>query len=90
MDNAIQIFHIGGDHWICATTIGTPGKRVLVYDSGYTKWDESVLCLLKTQFWCSLSKIRVLKGAQKQQRGKQCGLYSIAKATSITFWKRCS
>jgi len=35
--NAIQIFHIGGDHWICATSIGAPGKKVLVYDSGYTK-----------------------------------------------------
>ena len=37
-DNAIsllQIFYIGRDHWIYATTIGTSGKRVLVYDSRY-------------------------------------------------------
>ena len=86
-DNALQIFHMGGDHWICATTIGTSGKRVLVYDSGYTKWDELALCLLKTQFWCSLSNISVLKGAQKQQGGKECGPHAIANATSIAFGK---
>ena len=26
-DNALQIFHTGGDHWVCATTIGTSGKK---------------------------------------------------------------
>ena len=38
--------HIGGDHWIRATTIGTPCKKV-VYDSGYTKWDEETLFAYK-------------------------------------------
>ena len=52
-DNALQIFHVGGDHWICATTIDTPGKRVSVYDSSYAKWDVSALSLLKKQFRCS-------------------------------------
>ena len=74
-------------HWLCATTIDTSGKRVLVYESGYAKWVESALCLLKTQFHCSLSNIIVLQGAQKQQREKICGLYAIANATSITFGK---
>lgn len=86
-NNALQIFHTGGDHWICATTIGVSGKRVLVYDSGYTKWDESALCLLKNQFRCPPSNISILKGAQKQQGGKECGLYAIANATSIALGK---
>ena len=46
---------------MCATTISTSVKRVLVYDSGYTKWDESALCLLKKQFQCSPSNITILK-----------------------------
>ena len=85
--NALQIFHTGGDHWICATTIGTSGKRVLVYDSGYTRWDESTLSLLKKQFCCSPSSVNVLKHVQKQQGGKECGLYAIANATSIAYGK---
>lgn len=83
--NALQIFHTGGDHWICATTIGTSGKKVLVYDSAYTKWDESTLDLLKKQFRCSPSNITVLKKVQKQQGGKECGLHAIANATSIAY-----
>ena len=80
--NAIQIFHINRDHWVCATTVGTK-KQVLVYDSWYTKWDESALSILQTQFHCSPSNIHVLKNVQKQQGGRECGLYAIANATSI-------
>ena len=54
--NSLQIFHVGEDH---ATNVGKSGKRVLVYDSVYTKWDESALCLLKKQFRCSPSNISV-------------------------------
>ena len=36
-NNALQIFHTGGDHWICATTIETLGKEVLVCNSAYTR-----------------------------------------------------
>ena len=85
--NALQVFHTGGDHWICATTIGTAGKRVSVYDSAYTKWDEPTLCLLKKQFHCSPSNITILKNVQKQQGGKECGLYAIANATSVAHGK---
>jgi len=62
INNALQIFHTGGDHWICASTIGVSGKRVLVYDSGYTKWDESALRLLKNQFRCFPTNSSILKG----------------------------
>ena len=48
--NAIQIFHVNEDHWICGTTIGTVRKEVLVYDSAYTKWDESTLTVVTKQF----------------------------------------
>ena len=72
---------------MCVTTISTSVKRVLVYDSGYTKWDESALCLLKKQFQCSPSYISILKGVQKQLGRKECGLYATANATSIALRK---
>ena len=86
-DNALQIFHTGGDHWVCATTIGTSGKKVLVYDSAYTRWDDTAVCLLKKQFRCSSSNIVIVKSVQKQHGGKECGLYAIANATSVAFGK---
>ena len=82
-DNALHTLYTSGDHCICTTTVGKSGKRVLVYNSEYTKWDKSALYLLKTQFQYSPSNISALKGAQKQQRGKECGLYAIANATGI-------
>ena len=86
-DNALQIFHTGDDHWVCATTIGTSGKKVLVYDSAYTRWDDAAVCLLKRQFRCSASNITIVKGVQKQLGDKECGLYAIANATSVAFGK---
>ena len=86
-DNALQIFHIGGDHWVCATTIGTSAKKVLVYDSAYMRWDDTAISLLKKQFRCSASNIAIVKGVQKQHGGKECGLYAIANATSVAFGK---
>ena len=68
--NALQVFHTGGDHWICVTTIGTAGKRVSVYDSTYTKWDEPTLCLLKKQFHCSPSNITILKMCRSNREEK--------------------
>ena len=62
--NSIQILHINGDHWVCATTVGTK-KQVLVYDSWYTKWDEPSLSILQKQFRCSPSNVHILKNVQK-------------------------
>ena len=57
---------------MCVTTIGTR-KQVLVYDSWYTKWDESALSLLQKQFHCSPSYLKT-QGV-------------IVNATSIAFGK---
>ena len=32
--NAIQIFHVNDDHWVCGTTVGATQKEVLIYDFG--------------------------------------------------------
>ena len=83
--NAIQIFHVNEDHWVCVTTIGTARKEVLVYDSWYTKWDKSTISMFTKQFRCNTHSIKVLKKVQKQQGRAECGLYAIANATSIAY-----
>ena len=60
---------------------------MLVYDSAYTKWDDTTICLLKVQFRCSASNISIIKSVQKQHGGKECGLYAIANDTSVAFGK---
>ena len=55
---------------------------MLVFDFGYTKWDKETLCLLKKN-WLFLATFGS-ENVQKQQGGKEYGLYIIANATSIT------
>ena len=85
-ENALQNFHIEGNHWVYATTIGATGKKVLVYDSAYTRSDKAV-SFVRKQFQCLASNITIQKNAQKQQGGSECGLYAIANATSLAHGK---
>ena len=84
--NAIQIFNIQKNHWICAAK--SEGKaKVLVYDSAYTKWDGNLLSPLLKQFQCGRDSIKIIDGVQKQTGSADCGLFAIAFATSIAFGK---
>ena len=82
--NTIQIFHIKGNHWVCAATHKS-GKQVLVCDSAYSSWDKASLALLQAQFRCSMGCIKLVNGIQKQAGGTECGLFAIAFATTIAF-----
>ena len=88
-DSAIlQILHTGGDHWICATTIGTAsGKKCWYTTQLMPGVDDTTICLLKVQFLCSASNIFIVEGMQKQRGGKECGLYAIINATGVAFGK---
>ena len=86
-ENAIQIFQIEEDHWVCATTIGASGKKVLVYDSTYIRWSDQAVSFVRKQFRCAASNITVLRNVEKQQGGRECGLYAIANATSLAYEK---
>ena len=82
--NAIQIFHINGNHWIVAATAKS-GKGVQVYDSAHTSLDQASAILIKDFFRCSLSNIKAV-AVQKQLPGSNdCGVYAIANATTIAF-----
>jgi len=43
------------------------------------------LDLVRKQFRCNSQSIKVLKEAQKQKTGAECGLYAVANATSVAF-----
>ena len=85
--NAVQIFHVNDDHWVCGTTVGTTRKEVLIYDSWYTKWDQATLGIIRKQFRCNTQSIKVVKKIQKQETGVECGLFAVANATTIAFGK---
>ena len=59
----------------------------MVYDSAYTSWDDTAVCLIKKQFRCSASSISIVKSVQKQHGDKECELYAIANATSVAIGK---
>ena len=68
-ENVLQIFHIEGNYWVCATTIGTSGKKVPVYDSAYIRWRDQAVSFVGKQFRCAASNITIQKKVQKQQGG---------------------
>ena len=79
-DNAIQIFHVHGDHWIVATT--APGSKVVyVYDSAYSSLDQLSSKLITGFFHCSPCSIKIVD-VQKQTGCNKC---AIANATTIAF-----
>jgi len=86
-ENSLQIFHIEGDHWVCATTIGASGRKVLVYDSAYTRWSDQAISCVRKQFRRAAGNISIQKNVQKQRGGSECGLYAIANATSLAYGK---
>ena len=63
VSNAIQIFHVQGNHWVCATR--PANKQVLVYDSAYTKWGEKSLSPIMKQFRCAMGRICIVNGSTK-------------------------
>ena len=80
-ENAMQILHVKGDHWIVAHT-KPRGELVYVYDSSYSSVDQKTASMLMINFRCSMLSIRSMR-CQKQEGISDCGLFAIAFATSI-------
>ena len=75
----LQVIHSRGNHWIVASTVGCTGE-VLVYDSLYSTLDTATRDVIANLFHSST--VKMLK-CQKQEGGKDCGLFAIAYATAI-------
>ena len=73
----LHVIHSRGDHWIVASTVGC---RVLVYDLVYSTLDSATLDVIANLFHSSTVK---MLECQKQEGGKDCGVFAIVYATAI-------
>ena len=81
----VQLLHTGGNHWVCLCSIGCTKGHVNLYDSLF----HDVICddiekqarvLLGNEF----RKLSVVP-VQQQMNRSDCGVFSIAYATSLVF-----
>ena len=75
--------HVRTDHWIVISTIFTSTKgQVDVYDTSYGEIDKSSRILIYSMFDEPV-QINLIQDMQKQVGGVDCGVFSIAIATSL-------
>lgn len=80
-----QVLHTGSNHWVCLSSIGCSKGPVNLYDSLFhdvicDDIEEQARDLLGNEF----GKLSVVP-VQQQFNGCDCGLFSIAYATSLVF-----
>ena len=78
---SLQIIHSRGDHWIVATTIGSPANAVKIFDSLYLSIDSSTRELVNKLY--GLDAQVVVKEGPRQEGYRDCGLFAIATATLL-------
>jgi hypothetical protein len=80
--NQLQVFHCRQrHHWIAASSIGCPDNATAnIYNSVFTLLDSCTIDVIKNHFPSHTIKVQPF---QKQLRGKDCGLFSIAAITAI-------
>lgn len=88
VQNKLQVVHcLERDHWIVATNVNCDNNFVKVYDSLYCAVDEATKLIVVNRFQTAGGQppqIKVVR-PQKQNGGKDCGVFAIAVATSIAF-----
>ena len=83
----VQILNLGGNHWICVSTLGCAPGHIDIYDPLYTGFTTPTLlneiarmlhtdCPQMTMCWQVCSK---------QSGGSDCGLFAVAFATAICY-----
>ena len=81
----IQIIHTGGNHWVCISSIGCQQGIVNVYDSLFNSViNEDIEEQCKNLLGGDFQKLSVVP-VQQQNNGSDCGVFSIAYATSLVF-----
>ena len=78
---SLQIIHSRGDHWIVATTIGSPTNAVQIFDSLYPSIDSSTRELVDKLYGHDVQV--VVKEGPRQKGYRDCGLFAIATATLL-------
>lgn len=89
-DKFIQVLHDSArNHWLTISTVTAEQPNVYVYDSMYRQLTDNVqnqiACIMKTPF----KQINAhFVDVQRQSGTSDCGLFSIAFATSLSFGKQ--
>ena len=78
---SLQIVHSQGDHWIIATTIGSPVNTVKIFDSLYPSIDPSTRELVYKLYRHDVQV--VVEEGPKQEGHRDCGLFAIATVTLL-------
>ena len=79
--NVVQIIHVRSDHWVVISNLFCPNGNVRVYDTVFNDIDDSTMSLLNSMFSKNITV--TLAPLQKQQGSVDCGVFSIAIATSL-------
>ena len=78
--DCLQIIHSWQSHWVVATTVRCSDTEAILYDSMFRELDENITSMIYNLF--NTRKIKVAK-CQQQEGAVDCGLFSIAFATSV-------
>lgn len=83
----VQIIHSQGNHWIVASILGCSGSVVKIFDSLYKAMDKDTQSTIMNTFErFSMPRFKIMNDC-KQQGVNDCGLFTIAVATSLAFGK---
>ena len=80
LPDCLQIIHSRQSHWVVATTVRCNNNEVILYDSMYEEIDENTANVIYNLF--NTRTVKIAK-CQQQEGAVDCGLFSIAFATSI-------
>ena len=80
----MQLLHTGQDHWVCVSSVGFPPGTVKLFDSLYHDMiSQEVEDQVKDLLADSFQKLEYAP-SQQQTNGRDCGVFAIALATSLT------
>ena len=80
----IQIVNINNNHWVCFSSINSPPGYVDVYDSLSTPLTQELLQLASDLTRPAFKGVRFIP-VQQQKNASDCGVFSIAYATSLVY-----
>ena len=81
----IQIWHSRQCHWITVSSVGCKTGEINVYDSLYSDLDEVTKCKEQRVFGSSTGITFNFPNVQRQVELTDCGLFTVAFATSLAF-----